>query len=434
MISLIGVKIINKDCSLKAVLLVSVILILSAPKAHALKFNFGVSQSYEDISNAAHASEADVALAADDFFRDTLVISSLFLKFKEESSILKSTVDFKVNYLDYVNDVASDLTRNNLKSSFLWEITPGYYSWYLVENIVQSQIDVSLVVSEENTQDVNEFLTGPRFNWQLGSSTLKLNSYINNYTYSSTDNDSTNLVTELIWRNELASGVKLDMKYATRYVSFDRDQIYDSYDQSTIGAGLKYKKNTNNIDIFLGKTFLNSENVDDSVFEDERIKLTRDLTRYSSLGLLYSNGLSSRDESLSAGGTVLNGVFISKETVLTYKRSSHVFGLEVKITQSERNNVDTATTNDERADEITFYRILASRSKLDFTFGEVTNTVQVGTENYIDKTYVKKIRYIKRFNNKLSFSAHVSELYVVSDDPNRQFNDKRIGITISIER
>lgn len=434
MMSLTGVEIINKDCSLKTVLYVTIISMLLASKAYALKFNFGVSQSYEDISNVLHVPDFIVDAAPDDFFRDTLVTSSLFLEFKEDSSVLKSTVDLKVNYLDYVDDVSSDLTRNDVNSTFLWEITPGYYSWYLVENIVQSQTDVSLVVSEENTQDVNEFLTGPRFNWQLGSSTLKLNSYINNYTYSSTDNDSTSLVTELIWRNELASGVKLDMKYATRYVSFDNDQVYDSYDRSTIGAGLQYQKKTHNIDVFLGKTFLNSENVDDSVFEDERITLTRNLSRYSSLVFLYSNGLSSRDESLSTGGTFLNGVFFSKETVLTYKRSSDVFGLEVKITQRERNNIDTATTDDTRADEITFYRVLTSRSKLDFTFGEVTNTVQVGTENHIDTTYVKKVRYIKRFNNKLSFSAHVGELDVVSDDPNRQFNDIRLGITISIER
>lgn len=434
MMSLTGVKIINKGYPLKVVLFLTVILMLLASKAYALKFNFGVSQSYEDISNAVHAPESQVDTAPIDFFRDILVISSFFLKFNEESSILKSSVDFKINYLDYVDNVASDLTRSDLKSTFLWQITPGYYSWYLVENIVHSEKEVSLVVSEENTQDVNEFLTGPRFNWKLGSSTLKLNSYINKYTYSSTDNDTTNLITDLTWRNELSSGAKLDMKYTTKYVSFDRDEIYDSYDQSTIGAGLKYKKNTNSVDIFFGKTFLNSDTVIDNVFEDERITLTRDLTRYSNLSFSYSTGLSSKDEALATGGTVLNGVFISKKSVLTYKRSSDVFGLELKITQSEKSNIDTATVDNKRSDEINFYRILASRSKLVFTFGEIANSVLVGLDNYEDVTYVKKIRYIKRFNNKLSFSAYLSELDVVSDNANRQFNDKRIGLTISIER
>ena len=430
MMCLIGNKAINKRSFSDFSLYLMLAIVFFSGEVFALKVNFGVSQSYENTSNPLHVPE----IFDDGSFEDSIVTSSVFLKLKEDSSTLKSTVDLKINYLDYVENVSSDLTRSNLKSSFLWFITPGYYSWYLVDNIVQTQIDVSLIVSESNAQDVNEFLTGPRLKWKLGGSKLELNSYINKFTYSETDNDSTNLLTSLLWRNKMPSGIKLDLRYSTKFVTFDEDESLNSYDQSTVGAGLKYEKKTNTIDIFFGKTFLNSDDVSDSTFRNDKISFKRELTRYSSISLLHSNGLSSKDESLSSGDTVLSGVHFSKESIISYKRSSSVFGMELKLSESERNNLDIGTRDYKRANSVDLYRVLGSRSRINFSYKETFNTVDFGSLDYEDNIYIKSIKYTKKFNNKLSFSAYVSDLSVESDNILRQYTDKKIGLTISIER
>ena len=396
----------------------------------ALKLNYGASQSYENTSNPSHVPEADYSSE----FEDSIVRSSFFLRINESSSTLNSSVDFKVDYLDYVDDVANDVTNNYLESSFLWFITPGYYSWYLVENIVQTQRDESLLVIEGSSQNVNEFLTGPKLQWKLGGSTLKLDSYINTFTYSETDNDSTNLITNLEWANKMPSGVNLDLKYTVTFVTFNEDYYISSYDQSTVGASLKYTNNTNEIDVFYGKTFLNSDDVSDSVFRDEKITLKRNLTRNSSISITYSNSLSNRDLSLNTGGSVLSGAFVNKESAFSYQRSGNMFGLSLTVSKSDRDTVGNDAAESRRGTLMRVYRVLGARSRLDFTYNEVLNSSQTGLAGFEENSYENRFTYLKKFNNKLSFSLYLSELSVKSDSSDREYIDKKIGLTISIER
>ena len=410
-------------------LIIMAVLLYCTP-VFALKLSYGVSQAYETTSNPLHLPVPE----DDDTFEDVLAVSSVFLKVKEKTSILKSDVDLKISYLDYADDISSDLTRRNLKSSFLWFITPGYYSWYLVDNITQSVKDISLTSSEENTQDVNAFTTGPMLEWKLGNSKLKLNSYISTYTYEETNNDSKNVNSSLTWANELPSGLNLDMSYSTKFVSYDEDQIYSNYDQSTVGVSFKYKKKTNSLDVFFGRTFLNSDDLSESVFSQRRIKFKRTLSRFSSLSLEHSGGLSSKEESLIDGDTVLSGLHESLQTSLTYKRVGNVYGGGVKITEIEKKNVDSDALDNKQVGSVDIYRLMSSKSKISFIYGQSMNEVKVGATQYETDETTKKITYIKLFNNKLSFSIHVSEVNVESENVFRQYTDKRAGITLSIQR
>lgn len=431
MMYLPGHKLTNKYYFARFVFnLMLLVIVMCSENVFAFELNYGVSQSYESTSNPLHIPD----VLDDGSFEDTIMISSLFVKVREESTTLNSAVDFNINYLDYVDNVISDQTINNLNSTFLWFITPGYYSWYLMDNIVQSQRDTSRFVSDANSQDVNEFLTGPRLEWKIGGSNLKLDAYINTFTYSETDNDSTNLITTLLWSKEMPSGVKLDLKYSTKFVSFDQDDQLNPYDQSTIGASVKYIRKTDSVDVFYGRTFLNSEDVADSAFQNEKITLERNLTRYSSLTLVYSKGLSNRDESLSSGDTVLSGIFINKETVLSYQRSSSVFGLTLKAKQSEKNNLDSGYNDYSRSSEIGLFRVLSANSKLDFSYSETFNSAETALSDFEDSIYMNRLTYQKRFNNQLSFSLYVSNLSVESNNVFRQISDKKIGLTIAIVR
>ena len=404
--------------------------LLYCDEVYALKLNYGVSQSYETTSNPLYLPIPE----DDDRFEDVLTTSSVFLKAKEKTATLKSDVDLKLSYLDYANDISSDLTRKNLKSSFLWVITPSYYSWYLTDNITQSVKDVSLISNDENKQDVNAFTTGPRLQWKIGNSLLKLNSYVSKYSYEETNNDSNNVNSSLTWANSLSSGVKLDVSYATKYVNYDEDQIYGNYDQSTVGVGVKYKKKTNELEAFYGRTFLNSDELSESAFSQRKIKFKRILSRFSSLSLEHSSGLSSKEESLADGDTLLSGLHENLQTSLMYKRAGNVFGGSIKLTDTEKKNIDSGTLDDKQAGSINIYRLMSSRSRLSLLYSQAENDVKISGDQYQSTEIIKKVSYIKLFNNKLSLSVHLSEVNMDSDNFLRRYTDKRAGLTLSIQR
>ena len=397
---------------------------------YALKLNYGMSHSYESTSNPLYLPIPE----DDDTFEDVLVTSSVFIKAKEKTSSLKSDVDLKLSYLDYANNISSDQTRKNLKSSFLWVITPSYYSWYLTDNITQSVKDASLVSSDENKQDVNAFTTGPRLQWKIGNSLLKLNSYVSNYSFEATNNDSNNVNSSLTWVNNLPSGVKLDVSYATKYVNYEEDQIYGNYDQSTVGVGIKYKKKTNELEASYGRTFLNSDELSESVFSQRKIKYKRIMSRFSSLSLEHSSGLSSKEESLADGDTLLSGLHENLQTSLVYKRAGNVFGGSIKLTDTEKKNIDSGILDDKQAGSINIYRLMSSRSRISILYSQAENDVKTSGTQYQSTEITKKVSYIKLFNNKLSLSVHLSEVNMDSDNFFRRYTDKRAGLTLSIQR
>lgn len=427
---LTGLKKINIKFKILCWFFVSIISTACSNNVFALKLNYGYSQSYEDTSNATHVADINNNGQAE----DTIQISTVFMKLKENTTALKSSVELEVNYRDYVNNISDDTTQNTLKSEFVWLITPGYYSWYLSENINQTQTDPALPESETNTQEVNTFSTGPKLEWKIGASSLKFDTFINDYIYENTDDDSTSITSSLRWGNVNSSGFKYDLESSTKIVSFKDETIHAPYDQSSLGFNFKYDKQTYAVEVFFGETFLNSEEVTDTIFESEEVTLKRKLTRYSSVKLSYTNGISDKSDSIASGGTALSGLNISQNTSLSYERASNTFGMSLKYYENEKTAAVNGSSESKVGSQLTLSRILAARSRVEFSYSELVGTIDVGSANYEDTTYVTKLSYLKKFNNKISFSLYSSNTENKSTDVLRQYADYRVGVTISIIR
>ena len=399
----------------------------------AANYNVSFSHTIENSSNVQLIPNDFIDLNLDVDYDDTINSSLIYVNFNEDSSGVKATVNYSINYLDYENNIASDVTRNNLKSEVLWRITPGYYSWLFVDNFTQTRTDPSLVFSEANTQDVNEFITGPKFEWRVGDSTINLESSIHDYDYSETDNDSSDITTNLRWGKKMPSGMNLYLKYSTKYVTYENDAL-EGYSHSSVGVNFSYQRVTNNLDIFYGRTFLNSDDVDKNEFSNFSITYRRQISRSSFIRLVHTSGLNDQNDSIGSAGTVLNGVFVNTTSSINYNRTSSSLDFDIKFFQQNRKDSDTGSSDAKSGGEISLSRILDPRSQIRLSYKESHDRVNNVLVLYDDNVVESRLEYSKLFNNKLSLRVYASDIYVESSKSFRGYSDKRVGVTFSISR
>lgn len=405
-------------------------MVLTPASVFAFNLDMSFSQAVTKSSNFLHIPEIN----KDQILEETINTSSVNVKLNEDSSEFNTTFDLNLSYLDYDSNIIGDVTRNSLKSSVLWIITPKHYSWYFEDNYTQTQTDPSKVFSEANLQNVNQFVTGPELEWEIGDSVLHLDSYLYDYDFSQTDNDNSNVVSHLTWGKKIITGMMLDLTYSTKFVSYEDPDQFDDYNQSTAGVSLKYKRNINNYDVFYGKTILNRDGVLDQRFTDAHFIFSRQLSRYSVLSINYSNKISDSSGSLDEFGTSLDSVFVDENSSISYSRSSGTFGLELLYVDQNKNDTDSSDIDQRIVQSIVLSRKMAARSQFLVSYSDTNHLVDNSVVSYEDDFYESKLEYVKRFNNKITLKVFVSDLFVKSNDVARQYVDKRAGLTFAISR
>lgn len=397
----------------------------------ALVLDAGATQSYETTSNIFKVPDdgSNVVVPTEESIR----ISGVYLKANEVAAGLNANLELNINYMDFVNNIASDVTRSSLKSDANWVIREGRYSWYLRDTFSQTRIDTSLNFNENNIQDVNELVTGPVFEWAVSGNALKLSSYIYSYDYSETDNDNSSVITNLTWSRIIPGGKELYLKYTTKVVSYETNSELNDYDQSTIGLGFKYSKRVDKVDVFLGKSALSGDSGND--YTTASFLYKRKTTRRSNISLGYKKRLSDNNNAQDSFGTPLTGVYIEKVSSLNYQTSGITTGYDLKYEERIR---EDSIENDEDVritKTLTMYMNISAKSRMDLSYIDTQNQIDSGSlQSYENKMYTSKISYVKKLNNKMSFVGFVSEELVVSTISENQYNDKRVGFTFSISR
>jgi len=398
-------------------------------KSFSFSLDFGFIQSFEKSSNFLKVPDVQ----ADGQFEETIRTSSVYFKLDEDISYIKSNIDLNISYLDFEKGLASNVTRNTLSSDLLWVVTKNRYFWYLKDVYSQTRTDATELITETNTQNVNQFMAGPKFVWQVGDSALNLEFYIINYDYSVTDNDTTSVTSNIDWVRKVSGGISLSLRYSTEYISYDSSHTLEDYDKSTLGINFEYKRVANYLNAFLGKTLLN--NTDGGTTTTASLLYTRQLTRYSSLGFNYSNNLSNENDSIDTQGTAISGVFFDKRYSVTYKKNNRGSGYDMKYEEYQKDDYDSVDEDKRVISQIVLFKNLSARSRVSVTYSDTSlQVVDSDDQDYEDDAYERKVGYQKLFNNKLTMNLFVSEVLVKSDLYVRQYFDKRIGISFSIAR
>jgi len=399
-------------------------------KAIAFNVQYGLTHSVESTSNVLLAPETSSLTGIEDKINTSLIYVNLV----ESRSAIEMSADIQLSYLDYgKDDVSRDVTRNSLDSEILWNITPGRFSWFVEDNYLQTTIDPSLIFNQTNTQDVNEFGTGPQFKWIFKDTTLNLETYIYNYDYSETDNDATNSITNLRWGKKMPSGMNLYLVYSTTFVTYESDSVLSDYDKSSLSLNYQYTRATNDFDVEIGKTYLNDDENSDSSFTNIEMSFTRRMSRHSNINMSYSSGLADQSETIDAGGTLLSNVFENQTSLIRYQKTSSALGLVLEVVEIIRSNEESGFEDYLRTAEISISRVVAPRSQIQLSYSDSDNRVD-NLIDYTDSIIEKRFEYTKRFNDSLSFRFFVSDLAVSSNFDIREYTDKRVGLSLSIAR
>ena len=404
----------------------------------AVNMDMSFSQSVLNSSNILHLPD-NLPEAVLEKSEEVISTSTVNVKLIDDSSRVDTSFDLALNYLDYQEDIISDTSRATLKASFLWTITPKHYSWLFEDSYTQTQKDPSLVFSEANIQNVNQFVTGPEFEWVIGDSAIHLDSYLTDYNFSETDNDNSSVVSNFKWGKKIPGGMTFDVTYSTKIVSYEKNDIYDDYSQSTAGVDFKYNKKVNSFDVFYGVTKLDKDGSNDDSFTSARATFKRQMSRQSSITLKHTNKLSDSSGSVDEFGTPLDGVFVDNKTTLAYTRMSSSFGLSMELEEQSKKDTDIFLIDESFNQKIVLTRRLAARSQIQISYSDrrrifKNDPDELATGNYEDNVFESKIEYSKRLSKRMSFKLFVSDLFVKSTDENRQYNDKKTGFTFSVSR
>lgn len=396
-----------------------------------LKLNYSFSQSFDNSTNLLKIPD----VLYNDKFENTINITSVNLKIDEQSNDLKSFIKYNVDYMDYGNnDLVNDLTRNNLEAELSWILSPGHYKWFFKDIYTQSRIEPSLLFNETNTQDVNQFITGPELEWKVNSSSIYLDSYIYDYNYSETKNDNKSIVTTLRWNKKISSGMDVFVKYSTKFLTYENEDLFNNYDQSSLVVGYAYKRNTNDLNISYGKIYVDSEDLSQDEFSDVQFNFRRQMSRFSILDLSYSSGISDQNDSIEDAGTVLSGVYEDRVSSVTYHRMSNRFGFDLKLTKREKLDKDKGYSDILEGSAVTLSSLLSPRSQIRLVYNDSKIVAESNLLNYEDNIYETRLEYSKSFNNKLSLRIYVSDLVSRSTDVFRQYKDERYGVALSFSR
>lgn len=420
----------KRSCSRTVIFLTLATMLIWGARAFAFNVQYGLTHTVESTSNVLLAPDISPLSG----IKDTINTSLFYLNGIENQSSVDVTVDLQLNYLNFGrDDVSRDISRNTLDSELLWTITPRFYSWFLEDNYTQTRINPSLIFNQENTQDVNEFGTGPRFQWYINDTVLNLDTSVYYYDYNETDNDTTNSITRLRWGKKMPSGMSLSLVYSTTFVTYQGASVLNDYNKSALNMNFQYRRNTNDLELAVGKTLLDSEDISQREFSNVEISYTRQLSRYSNVNLSYTSGLADQNDAIDTGGTSLSNVYENQSSLVSYHKNSSTLGLELEFSEIIRTNNESGYEDYLSIAEITLSRVLAPRSQLLLTYSDSENSVK-NIADYTDNIITQRLEYLKRFNNRFSFRVFVSEVSVTSTTDLREYSDKRIGMGLTITR
>lgn len=410
---------------------VLVLLVVNNSEVIAVTFDTSYIQTIEQSSNVLHKLDAlDIGL-----YEETITTSALAFKLVDDGSEVKAHFDLRLSYLDYENNILEDTERNSLNSEVTWFITRGFYSWYFKDNYTQITLDRLDVASESNQQNVNEFVTGPRLEWHLGSSIINLDSYLALYDYSETENNNnSSVLTKLKIGKKMPSGMTLSLDYITKFVSYENRVTESDFDKQSLGLSFLYDREVNKFNAFIGRSIHDSDGSKPESSSDTRLSYKRVMSKSSYMTLAYSNRLADRNDAIETQGASLSSVFTEEKSSFEYHKSSGVSGLSIKYKKisndvNELNESDTAISS-----ELLFSRNISVKSQLVLKYSDKYKEIELNTDSIVESEYSKSLEYIKLFNNKMTMKIRLSELSNVSSDLQREYKDNRVSVTFSISR
>lgn len=179
----------------------------------------------------------NIGLASGNGQDETVVMPQMRFDILQAGSRLALTGSGQVQYLDYRDDTFDDDFRGAFSGQALWTLLPERLEWTFEDYLSRQPIDDLAVLSPDNQQQANLFVTGPTVYLRLGSGTRAQfdlrysNSYAEETDAFDSDryNAAVRLVRDLATNRTLAANLEATrVKYDNAPVNVDYTR-YDGY-------------------------------------------------------------------------------------------------------------------------------------------------------------------------------------------------------------
>lgn len=217
---------------------------------------FGIS--IEDHSNA---TKNDISPQG-----DTLFVPYAGFTFEEETSLIQSSIQFRVNREQYADDTFDTKNLFTMDGFIDWEIVPGRYIWVVEDAASSRRIDQtepdSLGNSKQNLQNFNVLMTGPDVLLRRGVYQVVLKARLADVYYSEAATDNQRLLLSGAVNKDLNDYSKIGFDASVSFVRFEEDFNVD-YDIGSMLATYDRELPFGTLELRGGFNFVNHQNAKD---------------------------------------------------------------------------------------------------------------------------------------------------------------------------
>jgi hypothetical protein len=213
-------------------------------------------------------------------------------------SRISATAD--VVYFSYMEGVFDDELLGRADAQADVFIVGERIKWVTSGSFGQIQVDPTRAVTPDNREDVRYLATGPDLRFQLGRNGFALlTGRVSRATYEVSELDGSRIATSLEIGREISAGSKVSLNAAIDSLRFEQSVDFPDYDRTSAFFAYEGRASRTRVAVTAGVVKVDAPN-DRQTNPLLELRLTRDLTRSTSLSAFVGTRLTDATDSFRA--------------------------------------------------------------------------------------------------------------------------------------
>jgi hypothetical protein len=271
-----------------------------ASRSIATDYEYGVTIGYGRSDN--------IARVRTDPQSENIATAGLDFRLLREEGRLTADIDVDLAYYDYQDETFESEVLGIANADIRLDLVPDRFSWIVLENFGQNELNPFLAASPDNRENINYFSTGPEFAARLGTvGELTLYSRYSITDFGESNFDDTRLLTGAAISRELSGQSLVSFNAMTERVEFDDVEFGSDYDRNSAYVGYEVEGARTRLATDIGYSVIHDrEDTDGSPLID--VSVERDLSESSTVSLRGGVRSSDNSTSLRDGTTPGGGI------------------------------------------------------------------------------------------------------------------------------
>ena len=369
------------------------------------------------------------------------------LVYSEDTADFTGRIVTQIEYRDYTHDTFDDESIFTLDTSALWTISPGRFTWTIVDSARQVVLDPTQPRTPPNRAGANVIETGPDIFFHLGPrQRLSFGARYGNVYVGDTELDNNRYGGVIRWIHQIGPQLTGSANFEHLSVQYD-DDVNEDFERRDAFLRMETQRVHTRITVDGGITRINrdrSSELDGSLF---RLRAEHDVTGSSSFGMSALVGYSDVGDGLlryvtppttpldratppsSITDVIASGIDYSREADLTYGYRGARFNTTARIEGRELEFETAATGNRDETGVVLDLAYSFSPRMSGTLFGREHDIEYRETGRDDEETEVG-IGLAYRAQRNLTVATDARRIERTSNVPTADFVDRRIFVTL----